>query len=509
MAAKQSAQGNQSLESRVLKREIGLPECVTIIAGAVIGVGLFTVGSQQVGTMGTSVIIASLISVIITVFPSALYGEMAAALPLAGGTYAYTKRAISYPVGIFVSWNYTIAQIGIAVAEGLAFANYLNLLIYACGGPKDLIDARVSGSALVLVFVFVNYFGIKIAGKAQNALLYFFWVASLIWFVINFKNIDFANFSPVLEGIPPKATEMAFNTLMVLWCFFGFETCVGMGAEVKHARITIPRALIISPFIVLAVNSLWWWFLNGITPAGSRELLATADAPFADAMNIAGILGFPLILLCLTITLGGDFSSMNPLVTGAARYMYLMSNDGSLPKFCGKLHPKYKSPYISVIIIGVIGVLLIMTNNIVQVALMCAYAQISCYVLGYVSFICLRVKEPNLERPWKVKAGIPIAILAIIVYLVLAVLAYDPEALPWNIGFDILCVIYIVVHLVILKHPIPEDSKDIDKITMTFPDPTPEEKRKLDRQFHRWIGIAVIASVIAIVIFIFGSYMGG
>ena len=501
----QSSDAN--LEARVLKREIGLPECVTIIAGAVIGVGLFTVGSAQVGIWGTSIIFAALISVIITVFPSALYGELASALPLAGGTYAYAKRAINYPVGIFVSWNYTIAQISIAVAEGLAFANYLNLLIHACGGPENALDPRLSGSVLVLVFVVVNFFGIKSAGKAQDFVMYFFWIGSIIWFFVAFKNIDFNNFSPILSGIPGDVKQAAFGVLMVLWCFFGFETVVGMGAEVKHARITIPRALILSPFIVLAVNTLWWWFLNGITPAATRGELASAAAPFADATAMAGMGGLAVILLCLIITVGGDCSTMNPLVTGAARYMYLMSNDGSMPKSFGKLHPKYKSPYIAVIIIGVISVLMILTNNIILVATMCAYAQITCYVLGYVSFIMLRVKEPNLERPFRVPFGIPIAVAAIVVYCVLAFLAYDPTAIKWNLGFDALCIIYIIVHLVILKHPIPEESKMIDELTMKFDPPTPEEKAKLDKQFHRWIGIAVAAGIFSLIIYVFGSIL--
>lgn len=494
-----------NVESRVLKREIGLPECVTIIAGAVIGVGLFTVGSQQVGIWSTSIIFAALISVIITVFPSALYGELASALPLAGGTYAYAKRAINYPVGIFVSWNYTIAQISIAVAEGLAFANYLNLLIDVCGGPPNALDPRLSGSILVLIFVVVNFFGIKSAGKAQVFAMYFFWIGSIVWFVVAFKDIDFNNFAPMLSGIPATVKETAFGVLMVLWCFFGFETVVGMGAEVKHARVTIPRALILSPFIVMAVNTLWWWFLNGITPAATRANLATAAAPFADATTMAGLGIFATILLCLIITVGGDCSTMNPLVAGASRYMYLMSNDGSLPKVFGKLHPKYNSPYISVVVVGVISVLMIMLNDIILVATMCAYAQISCYILGYVSFIMLRKKEPDLERPFKVPFGIPIAVAAIVVYFVLAVLAYDPVALKWNLGFDILCIIYIVVHLVILKHPIPEESKQIDAITMNFPDPTPEERKKLDHQFHIWIGIAIAACVFSIVIYLVGS----
>ena len=357
----------------------------------------------------------------------------------------------------------------------------------------------------MLIFVVINYFGIKPAGKAQDFFMYFFWIGSIIWFVIAFKNIDFNNFAPILGGIPATVKETAFGVLMVLWCFFGFETVVGMGAEVKHARITIPRALILSPFIVLAVNTIWWWVLNGITPAATRGELAVAAAPFADATAMAGMGVFAIVLLCLIITVGGDFSSMNPLITGASRYMYLMSNDGSMPQVFGKLHPKYGSPYISVVTIGLISVLMILTNNIILVATMCAYAQITSYVLGFVSFIMLRIKEPDLERPFKIKFGIPIAVIAIVVYLVLGVLAYDPVAIKWNIGFDLLCLLYILVHIVILKHPIPEESKEIDKLTMAFDPPTPEEKRQLDRQFHWWIGIAVAASIFSLAIYIFGS----
>ena len=127
------------VQAQALSRSLGLAECVTITAGAVIGVGLFTVGSQIVGLMGGTVIIASLIAFVLILFPCAMYGELGAALPLAGGTYSFAKRAINYPVAVFESWNYTLAQVGIGASEAMAFSNYFVRLLNAlgCNVPVD------------------------------------------------------------------------------------------------------------------------------------------------------------------------------------------------------------------------------------------------------------------------------------------------------------------------------------------------------------------------------------
>ncbi len=356
---------------------------------------------------------------------------------------------------LFCSWNYTIAQIGIGGSEALAFANYFMWLLKALH-IDCAIDTRIIATILMVFFVYINYRGIEIAGKWQNAFMFFFWGASLVWFAMVVRNMDFTSFSPVLSGIPANITALAKSILMIWWCFAGFETVVGMGAEVKYPQITIPRALCISPFIVFGVNALFQWFLIGLTPAASLGILATTDAPFAVAMEAAGIVGIPLVILCLGITFGGDFSTMNPCVTGPARYMYVMANDGSMPRIFGQLHPKYKSPYVSVIVVGLIAIALIATGFIAVIAAMCAFCQMTCYIIGYISYLMLQKKEPNLERPYKVPAGKIAAIISIVVYLGLMILALDRYAIPFNIGFDIICVLYYFMY--VRKRPIPQES---------------------------------------------------
>lgn len=509
-------------KAQSLNRSLGLSECVTITAGAVIGVGLFTVGSQIVGLMGATVIVASLISFVLVLFPCAMYGEMGAALPLAGGTYSFAKRAINYPVAVFESWNYTLAQIGIGASESMAFSNYFVRLLNAlglnipvddndysfidlCAGHCDIsvfMWKALPAIGLFILFTVISYRGVEMNGKTQNFFMFFFWACSLVWFATVISRADFSGVTEMVAGvgIPHGVNAFAQAVLLVLWCFFGFETIVGMGSEVKFPQLTIPRALLISPFCVLAVNLLFQWFLCALTPAENIPDLYVAAAPYASAMEYAGIVGLPLIILCLGITLGGDFSTMNPCIAGPARYIYIMAEDGNFPKWFGKVHPKYKSPHRAVVLCGVLGVFFILSGSIKIVAMMCAYNQIQSYIIGYISFLMLRKKEPDLHRPWKCPAGTFGAWFSIVTFGILLILAYDPVAIWYNIIWDILAILYFVIF--VRKRPIPQEALDVEALALATAEPTAEEKAKLDGQYKRWRIGAYCFAIVAVLLFV-------
>jgi APA family basic amino acid/polyamine antiporter len=323
-------------------------------------------------------------------------------------------------------------------------------------------------------------------GKTQNFFMFFFWACSLVWFATVIAKADFSGVTEMVAGvgIPHGVNAFAQAVLLVLWCFFGFETIVGMGSEVKFPQITIPRALLISPFCVLAVNLLFQWFLCALTPAENVPDLYTAAAPYASAMEYAGIVGLPLVILCLGITLGGDFSTMNPCIAGPARYIYIMSEDGNFPKYFGRVHDKFKSPYRAVVLCGVLGVFFILSGSIKVVAMMCAYNQIQCYIIGFWSFLALRKKEPDLNRPWKCPAGTFAGWFSIICFGILLILAYDPVAIWYNIVWDILAILYYVLY--VRKRPIPQEAIDVEQLALATVEPTAEEKAKLDSQYKKW-----------------------
>ena len=464
-----------------LTRAWGLPECITISAGSIIGVGLFTVGSSQVGIVGSSIIVATIISFLLVLWPAALYGEMGGSLPFAGGTYSYAKRALNYPTAVFCSWNCTVAMIGIAGASALAFASYFKWLLISIGIPYD-VDDRVTAVVCIAVFGYINYRGVEFTGKVQNAFMYFFWTMSAIWFCVVLKDVDFANFIPLMSGIPADFFVFAKVILMVWWCFAGFETLVGMGGEVKFPQINIPRALTLTPFIVFAINALFFWFITGLTPLESQPMLTDSAAPYATSLQLAGIVGLPLIILCVGITFGGNIGAMNPTIAGPSRYMYVMAEDGCFPKIFGKLHPKYKNPYISVITVSVVAILLILTGSIALIAAMCAFSQMICYIIGFISYIMLKKNSPELPRYYKAPLGIFGACFSVVTFAVLMVLSVDMDALPYNIGFCILCLLYYFFF--VRKRTKPVMSEEEYRSEMVAP--TAEEKKALDKQYRHW-----------------------
>lgn len=106
----------------------GLKESISMTIGTVVGVGLFTCGSAQIGHVGSWIIVITFLALLISVWPCLIYGEMSAALPCAGGTYNYAKRGLNRVWANLAGWHYIISVVGIGAGETLAFSNYFKIL---------------------------------------------------------------------------------------------------------------------------------------------------------------------------------------------------------------------------------------------------------------------------------------------------------------------------------------------------------------------------------------------
>lgn len=489
-------------QNETLKRTLGMREAVTITVGTVVGVGLFTTGAQIVGSMGSAVILATFMAMVISVYPSHLYAEMSAALPFAGGTYKYAQLGLGKAAGMLAGWNFIASLVAVTSGEALAFSFYFKTLFRAFGVELPISDVLLAAIPIVL-FIVTNIRGTEMTGRLQNGFMFFFWGVAAIWFLTMIPNVQLPNFVTAPDFMEDLGGGGFIAAVaMIWWCFAGFETCCAMGEEIRHPQINIPRAMMLSPFIIFVVNALFQWFLVGIVPADGLAAVAESSAPYAEAMMSAGILGLPLALLALGVAFGGDFSTLNASIAVPPRYLFTMARDGSLPAVFAKLHPKYRTPYVAVITLGVLTVALVATSTLDYIASLSLFADLFYYVIGMVACLGLRRKLPDLKRPFKVRGMVPGAVISIGIYLVMMT-QLDTDALITGV---IYCVVGLVIYAVCAK---VHGTRAIDvNAVQDTSEPTPAERAKMDREFHIWIAAAAIGCALVALLYLLPSVLG-
>lgn len=471
-----------------LQRTFGLRESVTITVGTVVGVGLFTVGANVVGIMGSGVIAATLTAMVISIYPALLYAEMGAALPFAGGTYQYASKGLGRPFGMLAAWNFIISLVAVTSGEALAFSYYFKTMFEAMGISLPIGDVPL-GCLIVGIFILTNWRGVELTGRLQNGFLFFFWGVAIIWFLamIPRVNIGFIDGNNIFE---PSPGGFISAVALIWWCFAGFETCCAMGEEIKYPQVNIPRALFLAPFIVFIVTASFQWFLLAIVPADSLPAIADAAAPYADGMKTAGILGFPLIMLCAGIALGGDFSTLNASVAVPPRYLFTMARDGVMPAVFAKVHPKYKTPWAAILFLGLLTILLTSTGSIIYIASLSLFADLFYYVIGICAALGLRKRHPSLTRPFRapfLSVGAPVSA---VIYLVMLV-HLGKEALISGIVWCLLGL--IIFFLCTKKYGKREaESAALELEVTAVAAPSESERSRMDRQFTRWRAVTAV-----------------
>ena len=144
--------GEQKTQTPQMKRVLGLKESISMTIGTVVGVGLFTCGSSQVGLVGPWIIVFTFVGLLISIWPCLIYGEMSAMLPEAGGTYNYAKHGLNHIWANVAGWQYIVSVVAIGAGETLAFSNYFKILLAQFGVNIQGVDSRIIAVILVAIF---------------------------------------------------------------------------------------------------------------------------------------------------------------------------------------------------------------------------------------------------------------------------------------------------------------------------------------------------------------------
>ncbi len=442
------------------RRSLGLFSATMLLAGSMIGSGVFIVAADIVrnGHTGAFLLAAWAFTAVMTVFAALSYGELAGMYPKAGGQYTYLREIYGPMTGFLYGWTFfAVIECGTIAAVAVGFGKYLGTFWPAVSearwlagplhvsalhigtivvGPYDLglTTARLSGIVIVLLLSFVNAFGVRLGALVQNAFTVtkIGSLAALILLGLFLKPAVAANPAPFtpLDG----ATALPFLTALLvvqtgsLFSADAWNSVTFIAAEVKEPKRIIPLSLLIGTSLVCGLYLLAnFIYLKVLGP----QSIATAPNDRVGSLALRALLGPRGELVMAGAILISMFGCTNGLVLSGARVYHTMASDGLFLKPAAKLNAS-GVPAFSLAIQAVWTCLLTMTGSYGQLLDYVIFAALLFYVLTVGGVILMRLRHPELERPVKVPLYPVLPILYLIGALAImsALLIYRP-AFTW------------------------------------------------------------------------------
>jgi amino acid transporter len=398
---------DQSKFERVLSKK----DVLALAFGAMIGWGWVVLAGSWVKTAGTlGAMLAFALGGIMVLFVGLTYAELTSAMPKCGGEHVFSLRALGTNASFLCTWSIILGYISVVAFEAVAFPTVLEYLIpgyiqgkmYAIAGYDVYFTWVLVGMGSSILITVINYFGVKPAAFLQGVLTLIIALVGLSFFGGAVFNGDVANITPLFKDGTKGVLAVA---VMTPFMYVGFDVIPQAAEEINLPFKKIGQILILS--VVMAV--VWYiMIIYGVSLAMDSSAISSSKLVTADAMK-AVYFGSPLASKIMVLAgIGGIITSWNSFFVGGSRAIYSMAESKMLPEFLAKLHPKYKTPVNAVLLIGVISTLAPLLGRKMLVWLVDAggFTIVIAYLIVVISFIVLRFKEPELERPYKVKYGI-------------------------------------------------------------------------------------------------------
>ncbi len=323
-----------------------------------------------------------------------MLGELASALPNEGGYYAWVRRAMGNFWGFQEAWLSLVAsKFDMAIYPTL-FVAYLSRLFPWFGiGYRGIIV----GLVMVLVCVLLNIAGVKAVSETSVWLL----VALSTPFVLVILLAPFKYHALVNAVTAPtnSRVDLLGGLLICMWNYMGWDNASTIATQVENPQRTYPRAMLLSVLIIT---------LSYVLPVASVALTRLAPSAWETGSwaDIAGLLGGTWLRIAVVV--GGmvcAFGMFNALVMSYSRLPFAMAEDGMLPHWLTKLHPKSGAPWVSISLcaIGWASFLGLGLDRLVTIDILLYGASLA---LEFVALLVLRIREPDLPRPFRVPGGL-------------------------------------------------------------------------------------------------------
>ncbi|PYO81701.1 MAG: hypothetical protein DMD68_12870 [Gemmatimonadetes bacterium] len=381
-----------------LRRQLGLLDAVMINVGTIIASAIFFVPSDIARTIpgaGPAVLVW-VVGGAVSLLGALSVAELGAALPEAGGMFVYLREAYGPLWAFLYGWGAGIVINPASIAAiSLVCATYLGYFLPLSAGAIPWVAA-----ATTVVLTVLNCLGLKPGTLTQNILttLKIGLVVLLIVAGLALPGGSTTNLQPLWPEGAPLALLPAFGVAMVsvLWAYDGWNEITYVGSEVKDPGRTMPRAIVLSTVIGMALYVAVTVAYQYVLPAAK---IAASPLVASDAAQVTlGRAGAGLVAAAIVIsTLGAN----NGIILTAARIPYAMAVDGQLFRFLGAVHPRFATPVASLLTQGAIAVALTLSGRYQALYTYAVFVSWVFYAMSCAAVLTLRARRPDLPRPYR------------------------------------------------------------------------------------------------------------
>jgi basic amino acid/polyamine antiporter, APA family len=409
-----------------LKRTLTALDLVMLGIGAIIGTGIFVLtGRAAAANAGPAVALSFIVAGVASAFAGLCYSEMAAMIPISGSAYTYSYATMGELVAWIIGWDLILEYLVAAAAVSVGWSGYVVAFLHDAFGvdlPKAWITAPVlwnekqqhfelTGAFVnlpaVLVVLAVTALlvrGIKESARFNTIIVFMKVTVVLLFIAFAWRFVRTENWHPF---IPPNAgpfgrfgaSGVLQGATMVFFAYIGFDAVSTAAQETRNPQRDLPIGILVSLAVCTVLYIAVSLILTGIVPYQKLNVPhpiavgveATGQLWLATAVEIGAIAGLSSVMLVMLL--------------GQPRIFFAMANDGLFPQIAAKVHPRFGTPYVTTIITGVVCAVAGGVLPIDILAELTSIGTLFAFVLVSIGVMILRIKRPEIPRPFRVPGG--------------------------------------------------------------------------------------------------------
>jgi amino acid transporter len=409
-----------------LKRDLGPWAAASLVVGTVIGSGIFLVPHDMILRVGKPgwVFVVWMFGGLLTLAGALSYAELAAAIPEAGGEYAYLREAYGPLWGFLYSWTQMwVAKSGSIATLATGFFYYLAnffpsldgvfyrvpLPLGPHGAPLDLHWGQLLAIGLIAALAWLNYFGVKLGGEVQVAVTAVK-VALIAGIVVAGLGFGSPHAPAPVAAAPLTAAGFFAALVAALWAYDGWNNVAMVASEVRDPQRNLPRALIGGTLAVIAIyllaNAAYFRVLSPAEVGASPRVAGEMMRHILGAAGAGGVSAAAMISI---------FAALNGSILTGARVPYAAARQGYFFSAIARVNAKRRTPGVSILALSAWSALLVLSGTYRQLFTYVIFASWILYGMATAAVIVLRIKRPDLPRPYRTLGYPVVPILFVLV----------------------------------------------------------------------------------------------